>query len=380
MTASSWRGRATRPRCTAPAGRPAGWSRTPASRSPPGSGRSRREVVFTCGGTEADNLAVKGAYWSARRATRTAAASWSARSSTTPCVDAALWLAQTQGARGRAARRRPARPLDLDRVRGCALEPSTAVVSVMWANNEVGTVQPVGRVAEPRPRAAGALVHSDAVQAVGHVPVDFAASGLDLLSLTAHKLGGPVGIGALLARRGARADPGPARRRAGAGRPLGDARRRGASPVSRRRSRSPSTPREAEDVRLRGLRDGAVRPASARSFRTRSAQHPGRRRRRLPGVLSLAFPGCEADAMLMLLDAAGIDCATGSACSAGVAAAEPRARGDGPDRAGGPQHAAVLARPHQQPRPTSRRWSPPCRRRSTAGDDWPARSPAARVG
>ena len=155
------------------------------------------ELIFTSGGTESDNLAVKGGYWAQAGRGRTEVVASAVEHHAV--LDSVAWLGQAAGAdvhwlpvdaTGRI------RETDLDAVVG----PRTALVSVMWGNNEVGTLQPVGAVAA-RAAEHGALSHSDAVQAVGHVPVDFAASGLDLLTFTAHKLGGPYGVGALLARR-----------------------------------------------------------------------------------------------------------------------------------------------------------------------------------
>ena len=280
-------------------------------------GADPAEVVFTGGGTEADNLAVKGAYWARRDAGR--------RDVLVSAVehhavgDAALWLAQTQGAQ--------VALLDVDRsgrldltAYGAALSPRTAVVSVMWANNEVGTVQPVAEVAEAA-RAAGAVVHSDAVQAVGHVPVDFAASGLDLLTLTAHKLGGPVGVGALLARRSTALTSvqhgGGQERdvRSGTLDVVGAAGFAAALDVA-------VTTLEAEAVREVALREelyARVRAAvpDALRYGAASAQDPAAG---LPGVLSVGLPGAPGDAVVMLLDAAGVDVSTGSACSSGVTA------------------------------------------------------------
>ena len=155
------------------------------------------EVIFTSGGTEADNLAVKGGYWS-----RVAKGRDGVVTSTIehPAVlDSVEWLAQDEGAKVELVGVDRVGRIDLARLAEAVTE-TTAVVSVMWANNEVGTVQPVAEIAGLA-RDRGAISHSDAVQAVGHLPVDFAASGLDLLTFTAHKLGGPYGIGALLARR-----------------------------------------------------------------------------------------------------------------------------------------------------------------------------------
>ncbi len=155
------------------------------------------EVILTGGGTESDNAAVKGAFWASagqgRRGVVTSAVEHHA------VLESADFLVQTAGAQhtligvDREAR------LDLAALTD-AVDQRTSLVSVIWAGNEVGTVQPVAEAAEVAHRR-GALAHSDAVQAVGHLPVDFAASGLDLLTFTAHKLGGPHGIGALLARR-----------------------------------------------------------------------------------------------------------------------------------------------------------------------------------
>lgn len=279
-------------------------------------GAAPYEVVFTSGGTEADNLAVKGPFWA--RAGRTGRERTGVVTSTIEHVAvraAAGWLARTAGAelsqvavdeRGR---------LDLGSLRA-ALTPRTAVVSVVWANNEVGTLQPVDRVAEAA-RAVGAVAHSDAVQAVGHVPVDFSASGLDLLTVTAHKLGGPYGIGALLARREAPLAPvlhggGQEREvRSGTLNPAATAGFAAAVEVA-------VASQEAELARLAALREALIAGALA--------QVPGTElngsadlAETLPGVANLGFDGCDAATLLMLLDAAGVDCSTGSACSSGVA-------------------------------------------------------------
>ena len=280
-------------------------------------GADPAEVVFTGGGTEADNLAVKGAYWARRDPGR--------RDVLVSAVehhavgDAALWLAQTQGAHVTLLDVDGSGVLDLAAY-GAALSPRTAVVSVMWANNEVGTVQPVAEVAAAA-RAAGAVVHSDAVQAVGHVPVDFAASGLDLLTLTAHKLGGPVGIGALLARRSTALTSvqhgGGQERdvRSGTLDVVGAAGFAAAVDVAVATLETEA----AREVALREELYARVRAAvpDALRYGAASAQDPAAG---LPGVLSVGLPGAPGDAVVMLLDAAGVDVSTGSACSAGVTA------------------------------------------------------------
>ena len=160
-------------------------------------GAKPAELIFTCGGTESDNLAVKGAYWSRAGAGRRGVVCSAVEHHAV--LDSVDWLGAAAGAEVQYL------PVDeTGRIRTDALDaaigPTTAVVSVMWANNEIGTLQPIPDVVAAAARH-GAVTHSDAVQAVGHLEVDFAESGLDLLSFTAHKLGGPYGIGALLARR-----------------------------------------------------------------------------------------------------------------------------------------------------------------------------------
>ena len=294
------------------------------------------EVVFTSGGTEADNLAVKGIYWSRRAADPGRRRVLVSAVEHHAVLDAALWLGDHEQAEVELL------PVDaLGRVRLDALAASldrdpdsVALVSVLWANNEVGTVQPIAEVVELA-HAHGVPVHSDAVQAAGQLPVDFAASGLDAMTVTGHKLGGPVGVGALLLRRETEVTPvlhGGGQERDVRSGTLDAAAYAGFAAALD----ATVADREAEAPRLAALRDTLVREVTAAVPDAVLNGDPGPEGR-LPGNAHLSFPGCEGDSLLLLLDAAGVACSTGSACSAGVAepshvllamgADEERARG-----------------------------------------------------
>jgi len=278
-------------------------------------GAQPSELIFTSGGTESDNLAVKGGYWAQAAGGRTELVASAVEHHAV--FDSVAWLGAAAGAAvhwlpvdgtGRIGE------TDLDAVIGAR----TALVSVMWANNEVGTLQPVTAVAA-RAAEHGALSHSDAVQAVGHVLVDFAASGLDLLTFTAHKLGGPYGVGALLARRGldlTAVQHGGGQERDVRSGTLNVAAVAGFAAAVEVAVRRLDRYRAKVGALRAALVDG-ITAAVPDAVVLGSADPAGR----LPGVASVLFPGCSADALLMLLDAAGIDCAAGSACSAGVAQA-----------------------------------------------------------
>jgi cysteine desulfurase len=229
-------------------------------------------------------------------------------------LDAVRWLAEHEGARVDWI------PVDSQgRVRPETLTEmiegdDVAFVTVMWANNEVGTVQPVAELAAVA-RAHDVPFHTDAVQAAAQLEVGLAAVGADALTITGHKLGGPLGVGALLLAKGL--DPVPVLHGGGQERDV--------------RSGTLDTPaivgfatavqiavgrRAAEARRLAGLRDELVAKVLAAAP---DAVLNGAPDDRLPGNAHFSFPGCEGDALLMLLDARGIECSTGSACSAGVA-------------------------------------------------------------
>ena len=294
------------------------------------------EVIFTSGGTEADNLAVKGLFWARRAADPGRRRVLTAAIEHHAVLDSVSWLYSHEGAEVG----RPALD-DVGMITPEALREAieadpdaVALVSIMWANNEVGTVQPVADLAA----VAGEYripFHSDAVQAAGQLPVSLAGSGASALTVTAHKIGGPVGAGALLLARGTDLVPvlhgGGQERDVRSGTLDAPAIRAFAVAVEIATGR-----RADENKRLAALRDDLIAQVLAAvpdAILNGAPPGPGR----LPGNAHFSFPGCEGDALLMLLDAKGIACSTGSACTAGVAepshvllamgADEARARG-----------------------------------------------------
>ena len=296
------------------------------------------EVVFTSGGTEADNLAVKGLFW-ARRATdvrRTRVLATSVEHHAV--LDPLDWLAEHEHADVELLAVDHLGRIDLDALRATVEHDpgSVALVSVMWGNNEVGTVQPVADVVEIA-HAHGIPVHTDAVQAVGQVPVDFAACGVDALTLTAHKLGGPFGVGALVVRRDIDVTPqlhgGGQERDIRSGTIDPPAIAGFATAVELAVERQP-----AHAARVSALRDQLVQRVQEQvPDAVLNGDPDSGPEHRLPGNAHLTFPGCEGDSLLMLLDARGIATSTGSACSAGVP--QPShvllAMGCGPEQARG---------------------------------------------
>lgn len=276
-------------------------------------GAQPAELIFTSGGTEADNLAVKGAYWARRdRGRRRLVISAVEHHAV---LEPVRWLGSAGGADLVEVGVSEQGILDRDAL-DSALDETTALVSVMWANNEIGSLQPVPAIAEAAHRV-GAWVHSDAVQAVGHVPVNFSTSGVDMITVTAHKLGGPVGIGALLARREVGLQP--VEHGGGQERDVRSGTLNAAAAAGFAAALEIAVGNQgAERRRLETLRSQLV-TAVRRAAPDAIIHGPSNPTDRLPGVVNVELPGCSAEAMLLLLDAEGIDCSTGSACTAGVA-------------------------------------------------------------
>jgi cysteine sulfinate desulfinase/cysteine desulfurase-like protein len=274
------------------------------------------EIIFTSGGTEADNLAVKGLYWARHEGSRNRVLTTSVEHHAV--LDSVRWLAEAQGAEAvwlGVDRAGAVGPEVLRAAIGQASE-QVAMVSVMWANNEVGTVQPVAALAAVA-REYGVPFHTDAVQAAAQLPVDFAASGADALTVTAHKLGGPVGVGALILGRGV--GPVPVLHGGGQERDIRSGTLDTAAIRAFAVAAAVCAERQADEAaHLAELRDDLVRQVLAVvPDAVLNGPPPGPDR--LPGNAHFSFPGCEGDALLMLLDANGIACSTGSACTAGVA-------------------------------------------------------------
>lgn len=275
------------------------------------------EVILTSGGTESDNLAVKGIFWARRDADPRCTRILAGATEHHAVLDTVEWLERHEGARVTWL------PVDADGI----VAPETlraelagdpgevALVTVMWANNEVGAVQPIEELAAIA-RAAGVPMHSDAVQAAAQLPIDFGASGLAAASFAGHKLGGPHGVGVLLLGR--QVGCVPLLHGGGHERDL----RSGTSDVAAVAGLAAALRQTVAEMptrtkELTALRDELI--AGVRRIVPDAVLNGPHDHRRLPGNAHFTFPGCEGDSLLMLLDAAGVECSTGSACTAGVA-------------------------------------------------------------
>ncbi|MDR0380766.1 MAG: aminotransferase class V-fold PLP-dependent enzyme [Oscillospiraceae bacterium] len=269
-------------------------------------GAKPEEIYFTGGGTESDNWALKGAA-EARRAR--------GRHIVTTAIEhhAVLHTAEYLGRQGCEITLLPVDERGLvspEQVRD-ALRPDTALVSVMLANNEIGTIEPIREIAAVT-RAHGALFHTDAVQAVGHIPVDVTELGVDLLSLAGHKFGGPKGVGALYIRKGVRLPPllhGGGHER---GLRSGTENVAGAVGLAAALTRAVQT--LPETMALVAARRARVIDGLSRIPFSLLTGDPVRR---LPGNISFVFEAVEGESLVLGLDMVGVCASSGSACSSG---------------------------------------------------------------
>lgn len=294
-------------------------------------GAHASEIIFTAGGTEADNLALKGLWW-ARRA-QTGPAAERRRILLTgiehhAVLDTVSWLEEYEGAELEFIPVSATGRVDEEAWRAALADaPETiALATLMWANNEIGTVQPVERLAQAC-REAGVPFHVDGVQAFGILDVDFARLGATTLAISGHKIGAPVGIGALVTRRDAVVTPllhgGGQERDIRSGTLPGPLIAAFAAAAEEATAQLP-----AERERLAGLRDALIERIQTAIPDARVQGEldvdpdtgeplaPGTRR--LPGNVHFCFPGCEGDSLLFGLDMARVESSTGSACTAGV--------------------------------------------------------------
>jgi cysteine desulfurase len=278
-------------------------------------GANRSEVIFTSGGTESDNLAVKGLYWqrNAEDANRTVIIT--AGTEHHGVLDPIYWLADYQGAEVVLMPVDERGVFDLDWL-GDYLSINgsrVALISLMWVNNETGVIADVHAITAVA-KAHGIPVHSDGIAAFGHIAIDFASSGLAALSISAHKIGGPVGAGALIVGRAQKLTSlvhGGGQER---GMRSGTMDAAGAQALALA-ARLALGELHAETTRLAVLAKkliSGVRAIAPEAVFSRG-DAPG-----LEATAHFTFPGCSADSMIFLLDAAGVSVSAGSACTAGV--------------------------------------------------------------
>ncbi|HMA01324.1 MAG: cysteine desulfurase family protein [Gemmatimonas sp.] len=272
-------------------------------------GASSDEIVFTSGGTECDNLAILGGWRLLREKGKRAVV-------TTPIEHKAI-LAAMHHAKHEGAEERLLAVDHTGQVRDesfdALVDGDVAICSVMWVNNEIGTVQPIAKLAE-RARSRGVLFHTDAVQAFGHIPVSVKTTPVDILSLSGHKIGAPKGIGALYIRRGTFVEP----------LQFGGSQNRGVRPGTENVAAAVALARAAELAveelatempKIEAMRDRLQRELEERipDAVVHAAGAP-----RAPHILNISVPGTDSESMLLALDMSGVACSSGSACQSGT--------------------------------------------------------------
>ncbi len=279
---------------------------------------NRSEVIFTSGGTESDNLAIKGLYWQQNHGDAAKRLIVSAYTEHHAVIDAIEWLEKEQGAE---AIWLPVSPEGVVEI--AALESllearghEVALITLMWANNETGVLTDIQAVTQLANKF-GVPVHSDAVAALGHTEISFAKSGLAAMSISAHKVGGPVGVGALLVARSAKMTSlthGGGQERGMRSGTMNSAGAAAFAKATKVAVANQSALHERLAPQVSRLRSAIESTAPEARFSRGDA--PG-----LLETLHFTFDGCSGDSLLFMLDSAGVAVSTGSACTAGVASA-----------------------------------------------------------
>ena len=275
----------------------------------------RSEVIFTSGGTESDNLAIKGLFWQRRNEDATRKVIITAGTEHHGVIDPIEWLENHDGAEVVLVPVSYDGELDLEWLSNYLTDnhQSVALISLMWANNETGVITDIGAITAMASRYS-IPVHSDAVAAFGHMPVSFRDSGLAAMSITAHKLGGPVGVGALIVSRNTKLvsiiHGGGQERGLRSGTMNAPAAKAFALAAERMQGEL-----EKEIARLAHLRakliEGVLSITPEISLTASNAE-------RLPNIIHFTLAGASGESLLFLLDQKGIFVSTGSACQAGV--------------------------------------------------------------
>jgi cysteine desulfurase len=273
---------------------------------------NRSEVVFNSGGTESNNQAVKGIYW-ARNQDRERKVIISSPIEHHALIDPIEWLCEFEGAQLELVSVSAGGEIDLGHLKEliAAHGDNVALISLMWVNNEIGVITDIPKVCE---LAGDIPVHSDAVAAFGHLPISFKASGLTAMSISGHKIGAPIGVGALIVSRLFK----PVSLLHGGGQERGLRSGTMSFPLAKAlgvAARESVADLSTRQARLQILRDSFEQKLSAQIPEVRFSA-PGAKR--VSQNSNVILPGTKSDSMLYLLDEQGLSVSAGSACQAGV--------------------------------------------------------------
>jgi cysteine desulfurase len=274
-------------------------------------GSSAIDVIFTGSGTEADNLAIKGLYWLGAKAGKKTIITSSFEHHAV--MDPIKWLAEHEGATVIEIPVSKAGVVDLNVLQTAVTKHADqiAFISIMHANNEIGTLQPIADVV----KIAGDIpVHTDAVQSFGKVPFNFNDLGLTAVTISAHKVGGPLGVAALILKKGVNIEP--VLHGGGQERDIRSGTFNAPGIIAFAAAASNAMANmQVRDQKIRALKDLLIKKVLAA---VPDAWVNGSTENSLPGIANITFPGTDSEGLLLLLDMEGIACSTGSACSAGV--------------------------------------------------------------